>query len=86
MFLELELNDKRNTTALWHFGSLTLIHDENLHERFFITSLMQNIAAFLESFEHSLNGSAIGVGFVNLGIIYPKWFRNVWASIYDVGF
>jgi len=47
---------------------------------------MQNIAAFLESFEHSLNGSAIGVGFVNLGMIYPIFFRNVWASIDDVSF
>jgi len=47
---------------------------------------MQNIAAFLESFEHSLNGSAIGVGFVNLGRIYPKFFRDMWASMYDVGF
>jgi len=38
---------------------------------------MQNIAVFMESFEHSSNGSAIGVGFVNLRIIYPKFFKNV---------
>jgi len=48
--------------------------------------MMQNFAAFLESIEHSLNGSAIGDGFVNLGIIYPKFFRNVWASMYDISF